>query len=135
MNGCMACINEQEIAHLMGGGDTRGIRCVRCQLDVVEARTMPTLIKEAYDTAKEKGWWDQPRPIMELICLMHCELSEAAEAYRKKEGDDRIVEELADVLIRVFDLCGSRGWDLEKSVRDKMAFNKTRPYRHGGKLA
>ena len=65
---------------------------------------------------------------------MHCELSEAVEAVRK--GDDHhVIEELADVLIRVFDLCGAHGWDLERAVLDKMAFNKTRSYRHGGKLA
>jgi NTP pyrophosphatase (non-canonical NTP hydrolase) len=96
---------------------------------------MSALIQEAHQTAIEHGWWDKKRPILELIALMHCELSEAAEAYRNKEGDDRIVEEFADVLIRIFDLCGRRGWDLEKSVLSKMAFNKTRPYRHGGKLA
>lgn len=93
------------------------------------------LISEAHKTAEEHGWWDNQRPLLELICLMHCELSEAAEAYRKKEGDDHIVEELADVVIRIFDLCGSRDWNLEKSILDKMEFNKTRPYRHGGKLA
>lgn len=93
------------------------------------------LVKEAHQTAVEHGWWENPRPILELICLMHCELSEAAEAYRKKDPEEHIIEELSDVVIRIFDLCGSRGWDLEKSVTDKMAFNKTRPYRHGGKLA
>lgn len=93
------------------------------------------LIREAHVTAVDKGWWETPRPILELICLMHCELSEAAEAYRNKEGDERIVEELADVLIRIFDLCGARNWDLEKAVLRKMEFNKTRPHRHGGKLA
>jgi NTP pyrophosphatase (non-canonical NTP hydrolase) len=96
---------------------------------------MSALIQEAHQTAIEHGWWDNPKHILELICLMHCELSEAAEAYRNSEGDDRIVEELADVVIRIFDLCGSRGWNLEKAVRTKMEYNKTRPYRHGGKLA
>lgn len=93
------------------------------------------LVAEAHYIAMEHGWWEKDRPLLELICLMHCELSEAAEAYRNKEGDDRIVEELADVVIRIFDLCGSRDWNLEKSILDKMAFNKTRPYRHGNKLA
>lgn len=100
-----------------------------------EQKSITRLILEAHDTAKAHGWWEKERPILELICLMHCELSEAAEAYRKKEGDDHIVEELADVVIRIFDLCGSRGWNLERAITDKMEFNKTRPYRHGGKLA
>lgn len=92
------------------------------------------LVKEAHDTAIEKGWWEKDRNNYELIALMHSELSEALEAYRK--GDEaHVPEELADVLIRIFDLCGARGYDLERAVLRKMEFNKTRPYRHGGKLA
>lgn len=96
--------------------------------------TITNLIVEAHSTAIDKGWWRQDRNNYELVALMHSELSEAVEAYRK--GDEpHVVEELADVLIRIFDLCGARGYDLENAVSTKMAFNKTRPYRHGGKLA
>ena len=49
---------------------------------------------------------------------------------KKPEG---IPIELADVLIRVFDFCGKHGIDLEAAVLEKMAFNRTRPVRHGGK--
>ena len=97
--------------------------------------TITEMAKEAHQTAVEHGWWETDRNFLELVALMHCELSEAAEAYRKQEGEDHIVEEFSDVLIRIFDLCGRRGWDLEGAVLKKMAFNKTRPYRHGGKLA
>lgn len=41
--------------------------------------------------------------------------------------------ELADVVIRIFDMCGQFGIDLEKCVELKMKYNKTRPTRHGGK--
>ncbi len=41
--------------------------------------------------------------------------------------------ELADVLIRIGDLCGYYGIDLEEAVRVKHAYNQTRPRRHGGK--
>ncbi len=43
--------------------------------------------------------------------------------------------EMADVVIRVLDLCGAAGIDLEGAILEKMAFNDTRPYRHGGKAA
>lgn len=92
------------------------------------------LVKEAHQTAIDKGWWEQDRNNYELIALMHSELSEALESLRKGDNE-HVVEELADVLIRVFDMCAARGWDLEAAVLKKMAFNKTRPYRHGGKLA
>ena len=92
------------------------------------------LVQEAHKTAVEKGWWDKPRQPLECIALIHCELSEAVEAYRK--GDEKhMVEEFADVLIRIFDLCGHNNLDLEQAVTRKMEFNKTRSYRHGGKLA
>lgn len=41
--------------------------------------------------------------------------------------------ELADVLIRIGDFCGKHGIDLESAVRAKLAYNKSRPHRHGGK--
>lgn len=43
--------------------------------------------------------------------------------------------ELADVIIRVLDLCGGLNIDIEKAVLEKMKYNEDRPYRHGGKLA
>ncbi len=43
--------------------------------------------------------------------------------------------ELADILIRCFDLAGYLGIDLDEAVRVKMAHNATRPHRHGGKRA
>ena len=50
--------------------------------------------------------------------------------YGKPEG---IPIELADVVIRIFDACGKYGIDLEKAIQLKMAYNKLRPYKHGGK--
>lgn len=41
--------------------------------------------------------------------------------------------ELADIVIRVFDLAGALNIDLEEVILRKMAYNETRPYRHGGK--
>jgi NTP pyrophosphatase (non-canonical NTP hydrolase) len=65
--------------------------------------------------------------------LIHGEVSEAMEADRRGEGWDRVTEELADVCIRIFDLCGSMNLNLEKAIVEKMEYNKTRPYKHGGK--
>lgn len=43
--------------------------------------------------------------------------------------------ELADVIIRVLDTCAAYGIDIDDAVKRKMAYNKVRPYRHGGKKA
>lgn len=74
------------------------------------------------------------------LALVTSECSEALEAYRKnaaRNADPKVPElsqeegEIADILIRVFDLAGARGIDLDRAVRVKMAHNATRPFKHG----
>jgi NTP pyrophosphatase (non-canonical NTP hydrolase) len=48
----------------------------------------------------------------------------------KPEG---LGSELADIIIRVCDDVGALGIDLKAELLAKMSFNRTRPYRHGGK--
>lgn len=98
-------------------------------------------IKAAHETACNKGWWDSPAEIGTSIALMHSELSEALEAARvgdppsdKVPEISSVEEELADLVIRVFDFCGYHGIDLERAIERKMAYNKTRTKKHGGKL-
>ncbi|MGG3800627.1 MazG nucleotide pyrophosphohydrolase domain-containing protein [Metabacillus fastidiosus] len=90
------------------------------------------LCQKAYETAKSKGWHDEPRETGTLLALIHSEVSEALEADRKGDKEN-FAEELADVCIRIFDLCGSKGIDLEKAIVEKMERNKGRSYRHGNK--
>lgn len=78
----------------------------------------------------------------EVLMLAVTELAEAMEAYRagnpmseKIDGFSKVEEELADTMIRILDMAGGMGFDIEGALRAKMAYNKTRPYRHGGKLA
>jgi len=77
----------------------------------------------------------------EMIALMHSELSEALEALRHgNPPDDKVPEfsgveaELADVIIRIFDLASQRGWRVAEALVAKMEMNKGRSVKHGGKL-
>ena len=49
---------------------------------------------------------------------------------RKPEG---VAIELADCIIRILDYCGAQGIDVDEATRIKHEYNKSRPYRHGGK--
>lgn len=95
--------------------------------------TIHELCKEAFETAKSKGWHDEPREMGTVLMLIVGEVAEAMEADRRREGWDRVTEELADVCIRIFDTCGSLNLNLEKAIREKMDYNKTRSYKHGNK--
>jgi len=44
---------------------------------------------------------------------------------------DTFEDEIADSIIRLFDLCGSLGIDLETHVGLKMKYNEGRGYKHG----
>lgn len=102
------------------------------------------ICKLAYKTAKSKGWWDEPtRTDLEILALIHTEVSETVEAcrnsdslifYNEKGEPSGVLIELADIIIRVADWCGHEGWDIEEAIKIKMEWNKTRSYRHGGKL-
>lgn len=97
------------------------------------SKSVNKLCDEAYETAKSKGWHDSEREMGTLLMLIVGEVSEAMEADRRNEGQHRVIEELADVCIRIFDLCGKNGWDLEGIIYKKMEFNKGRSYKHGNK--
>lgn len=84
-----------------------------------------------------------PETASSKCMLVVTEIAEAVECVRdgqiyafrdaatdKPEG---LPFELADAIIRIADLAGAYGIDLDAAVREKMAYNRTRPFRHGGK--
>lgn len=102
---------------------------------------------------KDRGWYDEDVPFFQAMALLHSEVSEAVEAYRNWGTEDAtsqaidqgeghalpkpegVGSEFADILIRLLDDCARWGIDLESEFERKMAFNRTRSYRHGGKRA
>jgi hypothetical protein len=58
------------------------------------------------------------------------EMTEHSEIRNKAE----FVEELADVVIRVFSLCGANNWDLKSAIIQKLDKNEKREFLHGNKF-
>lgn len=106
------------------------------------------LQQQCHGLAHASGWWTQlhtgddvrfrygeepaKRNLAEALCLVHSEVSEAMEGVRKKLRDDKLPHrwmlevELADVVIRCFDLAGGCGLDLAGAITEKLAFNAQR---------
>lgn len=115
------------------------------------AAALTDLATEIETVNREHGWYDDDRTFGDDIALLHSELSEALEAWRANGFNDRtacrecggksckgvkpegVGSELADVLIRLVDTASRRGIDLASETARKVAYNATRPYRHGGK--
>ena len=110
----------------------------RAALNVRQAQDL------CHNLAKAAGWWtnirtDQLFSVEEArdmvptkLMLTVSELSEAMEAHRKNLQDDKLphrhgVEvELADAVIRIFDLAGALGFDLGAAIAEKLQYNLTR---------
>ncbi len=94
---------------------------------------------EANATAKSKGFNNAKTNELVQIALMHAELGEATEAYRKDLIDDHIPEfkgieaELADTVIRIMNMAAAKKLRVAEAIIAKMKYNKSRPFRHGGK--
>ena len=124
--------------------------------------TLNELRDDAFAYAEKQGFHEKPINFAERLMLVVSELSEALEAHRKGEAFDpnarieegeelpnpesvgksgdytlfikgSIAEEFADAIIRISDLAGIYGIDLDWHVKAKMAYNKTRPFKHGKK--
>lgn len=101
------------------------------------------LQKLCHAAASNAGWWgsvlrNQPDPRENPMCfsqklmLVVSELAEAMEGDRKGLMDDHLPHlpmrevELADALIRIFDMAGAFGMNIGRAMAEKMAYNAQR---------
>lgn len=100
-----------------------------------------------HGASKSAGWWIDKETGLDILeaagrfsqyvvatklCLIHSEISEAMEGSRKSLMDDKLPHrpmlevELADAIIRAFDLAGRLDFDLGGAIAEKLSFNATR---------
>jgi len=99
-----------------------------------------------HGNAKRKGFYDAYDSMSEeehivfylkQLAMIHSEVSEVLEAMRKEQGDDKVVMELADIMIRVMDFwaflsqSGYTNYSLAEMINDKSGVNEKRPRMHG----
>lgn len=108
------------------------------------------LAEEIYEINVANGWFTEERSFGDDIALLHSEVSEAYEEYRKGspisycyseritlDGQTKplgIPSELADIIVRVLDTAKRYDIDMDKIMAEKLAYNRTRGFRHGGKI-
>lgn len=96
--------------------------------------------------AREKGFWEPLKRMdkkdhiifyLKQLQMINTEISEVTEAMRKEKGDDQVIEEMADILVRLLDLYGGLATEgytnesLQKHFQAKVEKNLNRPKMHG----
>ena len=93
-----------------------------------------------HEAAIEKGFWDGTinyDKVGNKLALVHSEVTEVLEAIRKNKGSEEVVEEMADVIIRLLDIyaamrnSGDLIHSLDEVLENKININKKRPVLHG----
>lgn len=108
--------------------------------------TLDNLSDRLHNTAKSKGFWE-PLSRMDRqdffifyakqIAMIHSEATEILEAIRKDKGEEAVVEEIADLIIRTLDLYKGLGYfyesypSLEDVLTKKSLVNQNRDRLHG----
>lgn len=85
--------------------------------------------KESLEYMGLKGEWSETK--ISHVTVVDIERAVHAASFGNKPEGTLI--ELADCVIRIMDLCGFMGWNLEHAIWLKHEYNKSRAIRHGGK--
>ena len=108
--------------------------------DILSDYGLDALAAMLHEIAREKGFWDgeySHDKIGNKLALVHSEVTEVLEAIRKSKGSEQVVEEMADVIIRLLDVYAAMRNEeqiihsLDEVLEAKINKNKDRPRLHG----
>jgi NTP pyrophosphatase (non-canonical NTP hydrolase) len=108
--------------------------------EIVTEHGLDALAAILHETAIEKGFWDGEYThdkVGNKLALVHSEVTEVLEAIRKSHGSEKVVEEMADVIIRLLDIYAAMRNEesvlhsLDEILEKKININKERPKLHG----
>ncbi len=85
------------------------------------------LMSEVRALADDKGFGSSEERIWEMLALIHSEISEATDAYKKGGSLEKVGEELTDAVIRILHLMSALGLDADLLFRRVMDRNWQRP--------
>jgi NTP pyrophosphatase (non-canonical NTP hydrolase) len=90
-----------------------------------------SLMRRVRELADSKGFSSRPERIWEMLALIHTEVSEATDAYKKGQPAELVGEELVDAIIRILHLLSALDLDAAELFEHKMSVNWSRPHRYG----
>jgi NTP pyrophosphatase (non-canonical NTP hydrolase) len=108
--------------------------------DILTEYGLDALSAVLHETAIQKGFWDGEYTYDKLgnkLALVHSEVTEVLEAVRKNQGSEKIVEEIADTIIRILDVYAAMRNEehvlhsLDEVLHNKIEKNTHRPPLHG----
>jgi len=88
---------------------------------------------EEYRTGRSLFWYKTPNPVSAAMGNADYDIMHDPNCW-KGEKPEGVAIEMIDCLIRILDWCGQKGVDIDTLLYIKHTYNKSRPYRHGGKV-
>ena len=104
------------------------------KIDLAQAREEDEDLGEAKQAYLEHRLSGNLDSFGEWIAAIHEDMADAADAgYHQRNRGDNLGSHLVSVIWMVQEMAAHYGIDLDAAIEAKMEYNRTRPYRHGGK--
>jgi len=99
----------------------------------MELLDLEEMKKEIEMLVREKGFYNNPEDIPKKLLFAFIELGEASDAWKKGESEEKIAEELIDVIFYILDTTrlACPNINMDEMFNKKLQKNKSREYRYG----